>query len=271
MSLWLPGYHIGVGTRRPDEFELNTDSSLATGLRFAGLGRFTKSKRYQDSSLYGKNGTLSATMTPATDWVFDAELGRWGYGSGVIQNVHGTIPTLGAMPTWSVGFWSAIASGDDTIQGVFSEGVPNANNTISTRSGNVYVYYDATAFLSWTIAAAGLHYWCVTSSTTDTTLYRDGEPVSSKSNSGALFDWANTTRLCRSWVAAAASNTCRYDITVHDRILSLPEIQTLANRSDPMLGGLIQPIGPRWLPVAVAGAPSGLDPHEQAVAWELGV
>jgi hypothetical protein len=33
------------------------------------------------------------------------------------------------------------------------------------------------------------------------------------------------------------------DPLIYNRALSLPEIQILANRSDPMLGGLIRPIG----------------------------
>ena len=94
---------------RPDDFDLNTNSVLAQGLVFAGLGRFVGSTHYHDSSLYKNNGTLTgytgAGNTPADKWQWDATLRRWmlgfKYPSG---NMVVTGKSLsGVAGTW--GFW----------------------------------------------------------------------------------------------------------------------------------------------------------------------
>jgi hypothetical protein len=55
---------------------MDYDHFFAQGLFLFGGGRFPKSNKYVDSSLYGNHGTLT-NMDAATDWVWDSTLGRW--------------------------------------------------------------------------------------------------------------------------------------------------------------------------------------------------
>lgn len=258
MSLILP-VHDGILTRRPDEFELDTDSSLAQGLRFAGLGQFTRSTRYQDSSLYGNNGTLSATMNPATDWVFDAELGRtYTTHDSTSKNVSvgNVLPLVGTDITCSAwvyvldngGYGNIIGKGSDAWRfGYYSYDAIGERFTFYSGSSLQYASIGSTLQGVWSHAAMTFK-----ASTRVVKYYRDGD-YKDTDTSGADVG-ANATNVT---IGPAFTHTgkCRLsDVCLWDRALSLPEIRTLANPSDPMLGGLIQPITPRWLPVAVAGA-----------------
>jgi len=67
-------------TERPPEFDLNLDCNFVRGLAFAGLGRFSKTLRFHDSSPYGNHGTLTNMAVPATatsGWAWDNYLRRW--------------------------------------------------------------------------------------------------------------------------------------------------------------------------------------------------
>jgi hypothetical protein len=74
------------------------------------------------------------------------------------------------------------------------------------------------------------------------TAYVNAVPSTPTATSGAIISNSDT----RAGAAVAGPIS---DIVRHNRALSLPEIQILANRSDPMLGGLIQNPRRRFFPI----------------------
>lgn len=58
-TLKPPTVHVSNGVSRPQNFTLDYDHPLASGLVFAGLGNAPGSTRYNDSSKYGSHGTIN--------------------------------------------------------------------------------------------------------------------------------------------------------------------------------------------------------------------
>ena len=212
--------------QRPISFLLKSDHPLAKGLVFAGLGRCHNSLRYQDSSPYGRHGTL-VNMEPATAWQFSTELGRWVvYLDGLNSGDYLSLPGL-ANGTYSVAFWGHNTA-TETYSYLFDARVSggtgwcyvtNGNGAIVIPAGDGQIRY-VNGVPSSTDSATLAHY-AVTGITLNATTL--------------IFGAENSLRADQRYKGTIA------DITIWNRVLSTAEIQQLADPSNVMLSGLILP------------------------------
>ena len=230
--------------QRPTNFTLNRRHPLAKGLVFAGLGGFQcpGTLKYADSSGFGNHGTLT-TMDPATDWVWDTELGRWvldfdgsndiiptSYVGNIITRYSFTL-SCWIRPNNTSAFKTWINLGGETIKFRFD---PAGSGKASWYSG-VASYVANTVLTTGTLYHIALR-WEYGG---NRNIYLNGAyDGADQSVSGPSI---NATPL---YIGAQYNGSNAFagqiaDSLVHDRALSVPEIQLLASR-DPMLGGLIQ-------------------------------
>lgn len=252
-------------SQRPESFTLDTAHSLGTGLVFAGLGRVHHSLHYRDSSPYGNHGLLT-NMVPAEDWVWNATLNRWGVwldGSNDFINISNPIAATAA--TFS--FWVRyIGCASATYGLIFGSQADYAGLIFYKATGNVALLQtNGTNINTWNAAWPGVGeqaHFSVTQSgagvgsvvelikngvslgqvgprtTTSVTGLRIGETLTAGSQK---FEWHVS------------------DFMLHKRVLSLSEIQQLADRSNVMLSGLILPPRRRLWGVTAA-APAATRP-----------
>ncbi len=221
--------------RRPDFVQIDPTHSLADGLVFAGIGGYPGSTTLKDQSLYNNDGTLT-NMTPSEDWVWSAELGRWGTnydhtGGRVI------VPGLG----------DAMNGGDWTVS-LFTAGVSVAGICSFGGLAPMFRYTGGV----WQMYYGGSNYaFATTVPISDHThvafIYRDG--VLGAVVDGVLDANQHTLSITLSSDYAIGAGTTSggyswydplYDALLHNRALTLAEIQRLADPSNVMLDGLIR-------------------------------
>jgi hypothetical protein len=253
---------------RPENFELNTDCQLAQGLVFAGLGRHTKTTRYHDSSLYGNHGTLT-NMDPATDWVWSNELQRLVLDFVAAQYVE--CPPLRSVisgPTFTMSVWFKWLSGSLYCQPMGSESDQNSatesacffgdgGGTMRFIARGCTIAHGSTPF---TGTAGWQHLVGLQTQVGYVYLYINGKEEG-RSTYPANFNAVTAVPLTVGGRHPTMTNyNSIYDLVglvsdplIHNRPLSAAEIAILANRSDPMLGGLILPPKRRLWGVSLGG------------------
>jgi hypothetical protein len=240
---------------RPEAFILNADSPLADGLVFAGLGQHVFGKHYHDSTeqlgFAGNHGTLT-NMDPATDWVFDSELGRWGLdfdGSGDNVNVPDVFNGVGDFTTCCIAQTTTTSS----RQYIFA-----STNEVQLQIHNTLGVQAAVSgtTISGPAADTAMHFYSLRRRGVKCELFIDGESVAFNNDGSALSTAGADWRIGQLTNGSYSFNGVISDVLVHNRSLSLSEIQTLADRSDPMLGGLIQPPQRVLWPVSSGAAPA---------------
>jgi hypothetical protein len=257
-------------TQRPEYFRLNPDSDLADGLVFAGLGRFPGSTDYDDAteSLFGggNRGTLTS-MDPATDWVFDDELGRWCLYFGGSNQKRVNIPGSAKSQPWS---------GDCTISTWIYPHASGINRSIIENGNSVRVRWiyiamgsddkikfsfdDATTRETWstsnTIPNEEWSHIAVTKNSSGFVSYINGSPDGAGEARGNCADNSQPTSIGGGSYGGSEWWGEMLDVLFYSRVLTPAEIGILAYRSDPMLGGLIQPTKRVLCPVSSGAAPA---------------
>lgn len=255
-------------TQRPPEFTLNPNSQLAQGLGVAGLGRLKGSTRYQDSSAFGNHGMLT-NMDPATDWVWSNTLSR----NCVVcaQSDLVTVPYRSMLfpgLTFSFAVWINSSITDYTSSGyiigqyttagdnrqwalrinstgdvfgivVSATGTSTATSTDTSQA--VQTGWNHVAFnVTWTDANSN-SYW---------DFYYDGvykqQLTVTKGfvNRSTSLDIGGITGNANSFLGGVAD-----PLYYPQRRLTAEEIRQLADQSNVMLSGLIQPPQRKWWPV----------------------
>lgn len=111
---------------RPNTFTLDATNKLAQGLVFAGLGFGSGASTMYDSSRLLNHGTLT-NMTPASDWVFVPELGRWALDcDGTNDSVFLPLSTISSISTSVSVFTWAKPSALTVDQRAFAAGTSGA-------------------------------------------------------------------------------------------------------------------------------------------------
>lgn len=216
------------------------------------------STHYRDSSLYGTHGTLTA-MDASTDWVRDSTLGRWKteyvYASSQYVNLASPVAFADGLP-WAVSIWT----------------IPNSAETILSFLGDTYAvgrrsyvrWYDSGAFRLYNTAvtyATVLGCTRTNGAAIHLVLNYDGSNVSLYRNAVLINSAAIAGNY--SWSRIGANGTTYFweggltDPLIYNRVLSLPEIQQLADPSNVMLSGLILPPKRKLWPVVSATPAAG--------------
>jgi hypothetical protein len=240
---------------RPQQFTLanSRQCSLAKGLVFAGLGRAHGSTQYYDSSGRGNNGTLT-NMDPATDWVWSSELGRWVLDfDGSNDEIRNAAPTYKCVLPFTISWWmnSPTPAGAYRYIAVAGIGATSNFSIAFASDGRLYYYQNSAGrYVTYTSVASVWEHHSICFSDTAALYYVNGVSQTIGQPSGA---WGTITA---NLAIGSLVNQYFYlgrigDLVFHNRILPPAEIQILANRSDPMLGGLILP--PRRKLWAVSG------------------
>ena len=239
--------------QRPQFFTVDYSHPLARGLVFAGLGRGQGGVRYLDSSSRKNHGTLTG-MTPASDWVWIPELGRWGL-------THTTKDTYVVCPRQfsatdrplTCSFWYKprvtniarhwIVSGNQSSVPDF--GITLGRKLIDSQYqfGLYSGSYTYSNYLTW---RGGFQHFAVSWDTDDACRFYVDGVLNSASTRADRSTGSGNAMLGRYYTGTTTflMDGVLCDFMFHaGRALSTPEIATLANRSDPMLSGMIKPIG----------------------------
>ena len=237
--------------QRPECFILDYSSPLARGLVFAGLGNSPGSVRYKDSSSRHNDGVLT-NMVPGEDWTWIDELGRWGldFETASSKYVSTTFPvqSIGTKSFW-ISLWTK-RSTHTTYMGLVANGQYLTAGSLCIYfygTWNVRMYGVATANANVPEVQEWEHYCFQRIAGTGAQIFRNGEQLSVSTS--ANWTSADLTATYPLKVGArGSSSVSNYyngiisDVMIGvDRVLSPSEIQILADRSDPMLGGLVKP------------------------------
>ena len=240
---------------RPSWPILNRRSPLFSGLKFAMLGRGARTVTGFDSSPFNNNGTLT-NMDPATDWVWDATLGRWGVDYDGTDYIALSSAQLYAVPagglSFTIAFWfKAIAAEPDYYSAAIAFGgtddlmiYPNENIPALGYKGVRIFWRDCTFnIIKENVAPRSATTWyhlCFVNVSGSQKLYIDGVVIASNTistssggpfNSLRLGGWADGSQ---PYVGSLA------DPCIWSRALAPGEIAALADRSNVMLdcGGI---------------------------------
>ena len=238
--------------QRPTNFVLNNSHVLARGLVFAGLGRVRGSLRYHDSSPYGRHGTITAANA-STGIVFDPTLNRFVFRIGA-QADRVDAPVF-AVPigtnSFLISVWVNVNStSSDAVGVIVSQGDTDAGEWMFRRNNALADIYASSG---WTLNTTGIwdtwtHY-AITRAGAELRLYQNG--IYAARDTTGDFD-VNTTKglqiggadsVSTRWLVGSIADVMiwvgRSDgLTYTD---STPLIQQLADPSNVMLSGLIQP------------------------------
>jgi hypothetical protein len=246
-----------MSRQRPPFPRINRSHPLANGLVFAGLGGGASTLQYADASALGNHGTLTS-MDPPTDWVWDTTLNRWvvwfnGTGARI------ALPVLSLGTNHSFSYWFYTPDYLSTVSGSVRR-VVFGNTTNSTN----YCCYHTSA-QSWYRAADAVDYLCqhaaaVSAATmTHVAVVRNGSTntLYFNGNSVSVLSDADAAAQVMDHIGARGLSTDRMygyigDPSIWDRVLSLSEIQQLADPSNVMLSGMVLP--PRRRVWAVAAS-----------------
>lgn len=258
--------------QRPDQFTLNASHTLAQGLVFAGLGQIPGSTRYHDSSVFGNTGKLT-NMDPATDWV--PALGRYATHQGVSGGAgeYIEIPAslgISSLTALSIGGWQKVIGGEQ-----FHSLLYNANSVLSART----LYSDNTGIETywgsrtwrfcvqltaspWAVEASG---GTVGTSWTHVLGTFDASVIRLFINGNLVAENAGTSvsiQAFSKWFSGQNTSNADYnnfqsaDLVAYNRAIPLAQVQQLADPSNVMLSGLINPPRRKWWPVAAGGTPA---------------
>ncbi|MDY0227224.1 MAG: hypothetical protein RBR38_10385 [Desulfomicrobium apsheronum] len=232
--------------RRPDVFTLDYGHPLAQGLVLAGLAGLQPG--FIDSSKLS-NHSISGDVTKK----FDEESGRYRYvvpglsaASVTLANASDDYRLQSSMPI-AFAFWARLPYNNTSIvDGFIKHGVWNEKNGgwwLGYERESVTYYRRRVCFKSYmrSFYQSGyftentLHHYYLESSNSGWKIYTDGYLDSSGTNGShvsSTFSYAPVLFNCS--VSSELS-----DILLFRRALSPAEIAILADRTDPMLGGLI--------------------------------
>ena len=267
-----------ASSRRPDVFTLDYSHPLAQGLVFAGLGQNPGSARYQDESLEGNHGLL--VNNPA--WQTDPELGRVSQNyvqasKQYVQLSRRFSFTDGA--PWSFAGWYSCAafSGLAGFWGHTNTTDEHASFYIFP-SGAWRLFNDQNdQYVITTLPAAynqtniWFHLACVRAGSVFSVYinsnYHGGRNILGTYTVYRLMCMGATSQY--TWSGRAS------DQVLYNRAISPAEIALLADRTDPMLGGLVKEHWPTVYfdmgstPGTPIPAPTGLYgiAQTQAITW----
>jgi hypothetical protein len=238
---------------RPDNFVLKHDHALAKGLVFAGLGGGRGSLRYTDSSLHKNTGTLTA-MDPPSDWVWVPELGRWGaFIDENTPHVDTSIVGQDLIPNaLTLACWVKSSRNTNAILSRFAgsvfeyrmaitsggriEFVGNISGSTRTRDNGAAVWSFGSMHH---VAVVLFNFVFMSQLYTAQSYYFNGQFVGATNIQGSLSTVAGaSSRIGNAGVWCSATFS---DPLIYNRALSLTEIPQLADPSNVMLSGLIQP------------------------------
>jgi hypothetical protein len=230
---------------RPAQFRLNTSSPLAQGLVFAGLGQHAGSVRYHDSSLYGHHGSLSSDIV----WQTDGSLYLPGNdNNGITVDGSGDQKLLQDALTFAV--W---VNAPDDVQQLFNLG-PITNSRpacyLKAYSGrNLLVYLGSSNLRYFSNSINLSNDWHHVAATI---------PGSEQTDINSSRCFVDGVELAVASTTATGVQETRYNVFIGlgsadlegyirdpmfwDRVLSPAEIQALADPSNVLLDGLIEPV-----------------------------
>jgi hypothetical protein len=246
---------------RPQIFTLNPHHHLAHGLVFFGGGAHAGSTLLYDSSAYGNHGSLIATEP--TDW--NPYNGRWRLtlDGSAEYGIADKVAAITSGTPHTVAIWCHTTSTAAVAAAAFHSS--GANRLILFKNYSVtnkYAIYSelggGTIFsVSDATHASEVNHIGWTYDGTNANLFVDGVVQSSPIASGA-GTW-NQFSIGQEWDGGSASNFwpgSLWDCMVWNRVLIDTEWKMLANPSDPMLGGLIEPVTPRTYWFVGGGTPA---------------
>jgi hypothetical protein len=244
---------------------------------FGGLGfrGSDKTTHYRDSSPYGNHGTLTG-MDAATDWQYDNTIQRPCV--DFTPNEYITLGTKATLkPTLQITYacWANVdtaysgqvgligdlgASGDRGAWMAISTSDPYSSTMTAYVAINATTLYSVTTatITTSTMLNAWAHYAMTFSPTLGLSIFMNGVLVGSNAVSPPSSIYANGLPV----IIGSRGDLSGYfmlgkiaDPTLHNRALSLPEIQQLADPSNVMLSGLILPPRRKWWAVP-SGTPA---------------
>lgn len=241
--------------QRPLDFRMNYQSPLAKGLVFAGLGRHPRSNRYTDSSLFANVGALT-NMTPVSDWVWVPQLGRWGLdfdgSNDFILFAPQALPAEFTVTWW--GYDRAVSSAKVSVF---------AHNA----STDYCLVYDATTmYIKINNTGAVVAHGVTISANTWSSFHvrrTAANVISLRVNCVPSNTMTRSGTLTLSTIGAYANASAPHegivaDPMLHNRYLSDGELDDIADPSNVLLSGLIEPPRRKWWPVVAAGPSSAL-------------
>jgi hypothetical protein len=241
---------------RPSRFRLNTSHPLAQGLVFAGLGQHPGGGMLYDSSVYRHDGTLT-NMNLASDWAIAAEIGRNSLGfdgsndyvdagktlSGVIAANSNAVTISSWINLANITSNSDIIGERDTS---YSPGF--LFQFVGATAGDplkfvVFGGFDQSSDASGIGANEWRHIAC-TYQPGSLVFFVDGNVLSTHSVSGNIGATDVTSYIGATNNRGSAVNEFPgklADVCIFSRVLSVSEIRSLADPSNILLDGLIQP------------------------------
>ena len=232
--------------RRPDVSALDYSHPLAHGLVFAGLGRASEahqaSTTLPDLSLAKRAATQSnESLRPS--WLFDAELGRYAFdvGENTSKVFVGKSPVLTITGVITLCAWQKLVNGRYT-QSIFRRNGYYVELSPYGVASRIYSGVADTSVFRPGGQSVANGVWAHIAMTYDgetQAVYMDGMLIGSRANIGALPDpsypfWYGGSQGFTTFCSGVTA-----DPLVYGRALSPAEIAILADRTDPMIGGLI--------------------------------
>lgn len=260
-------------TDRPRIFTLDPHHHLAQGLVFAGLGAHAGSDKFVDSSLYAHDGTLN-NMEPS-DWgnrIGRPSLTFGGTDEYVSSSNLARTMELATQATFAA--WMYRHSDNQILTAGFldSGGSNKRAGILHYSDRHVYFIVDtgtgssSTPYLEYAGITGWFHFALVFNGGLTgwdrVSAFVDGEEQSlttGGSQPGAALEDAadlGTGISGRYGTTYASSNSAVQDLCMWTRALTPSEISQLADSSNVMLSGLIQPPTRKWWPVSSGAAPA---------------
>lgn len=221
--------------RRPDVFTLDYSHPLAQGLIFGLFGNRPGSSIAEDSSINAQRCTISNGLR----WT--QFLGRNCLGSiSPTAILTASLPLVEASSPATI-CWQhyARSTGLNSTTGRIaagSLGVIFSNGTLDSVSFSPSMGFSINATLSASLAARPTHI-CASYSHSSCVIHEDA--VARASVTGSKVDVSGTFALFNRSGSDRAFDGIISDFCIYNRALSPAEIALLADRTDPMLGGLI--------------------------------
>lgn len=242
-------------SERPNIFSLNRNHPLAQGLMFAGLQQYSGSEQYIESSAYNISSKLT-NCDVVSNWIYDSILHRMVLKlDGINDFIDITIPPITSIPC-SIVSWFNVTSTNTiyTIAAVSDYNSPGVDyhimlelsrGTLGRVGASTWSISGATAVSNDSFTAnTWFHGAAVFAATNNRVAYINGKPGSAETTNltpvgidrGQLgCNRVSTTSLYRLFSGKMT------DALFYNRVLSLSEIQQLADPTNIMLSGLLQP------------------------------
>ena len=224
---------------RPNIIQLNHEVPLLRGNVFAGLGSGPGSARFDDSSIYRNDGTLT-NMAPATDWVQSAELGRWALAFDHTNSETVTTPLVLDTTTFTLATWATDVPANQG--GIIAHNAAQSYKTLSlslydSSASNFACYlgdggsYTKTYAMIPTDGWTTWHHYCVSRQSGGTPrFFRDGKEYSAVVGTA----YTSTATIVLAGVYRRFGGTA-CDEMIYNRALTPHEIAALAEPSNTLL------------------------------------